>query len=177
MHSNSQATEAPEVPYGVTREERRHMNGVRFWFGSAPKQGEWRLVTRMLEKYERSLSQYERRLGLQWGGEQPADRPDLEVIMARASTASSGPWKQDRDENMGENWLIASLGNGVIVTTDHVHASEVGGSVSDDAAFISAARVDVPALVRYAWRLEAEIAELRSLPAGRAANSGEPEQR
>lgn len=88
---------------------------------------------------------------------------DLDAIKARAEAATTGPWTFENGEYSGKNWMIGSLfcgaddvGDGwtVHITTDHVHASQLyGGGASADAAFIAAARTDVPALVAEVERL------------------------
>lgn len=62
---------------------------------------------------------------------------------------SSGPWKADVMDNVGKNWLIATLGTDDknvdhIVTTDGVLASEAVSNPAADAQFL--------ALVRTHWR-------------------------
>jgi hypothetical protein len=55
---------------------------------------------------------------------------------------SRGPWKADVKANIGENWMIAFLGQDAdcradhIVTTDHVHASEATSRPEIDAQII-----------------------------------------
>ena len=73
----------------------------------------------------------------------------IEKIARRVST---GPWKHDSAKNFGDNWLIASFGvdeNNAkwLLTTDHVHASELSGDAEADAEFCSIARYLLPLLI------------------------------
>lgn len=74
-----------------------------------------------------------------------------EELVQRASTP---PWMADTVDNIGANWLIASLGNSQldgldhIVTTGHVHTSEFDGDPKHDSDFIVMARTALPILIR-----------------------------
>lgn len=94
----------------------------------------------------------------------------LEEWKRLAYEASIGPWIVEAGNYSGNDWLIGSiyLGTGndmknysVHITTDHVHASQVGGGAAEDAAFIAASREAVPALIAEVDRLNAEIARLK----------------
>jgi hypothetical protein len=89
---------------------------------------------------------------------------DLDAIEARANAASTGPWRINTSDKMGEDWLIGGFGLGrdddgthyYIVTTDGVRASRFDNSegAKSDAEFIAAARTDVPALIERIRELE-----------------------
>ena len=76
---------------------------------------------------------------------------DLDAIEARANAATPGPWTVSRSSSHpGERHIEAGLGAGVYVAMD------VG---ADDAAFIGAARTDIPALVARVRELESDAAQ------------------
>lgn len=78
-------------------------------------------------------------------------RPDIDAIRQRCDEATEGAWRHDRDGIISD--VIAHLDG---VDMDIVVA-EVAKAFSDnheDAAFIAAARADVPALLDYVERLE-----------------------
>ena len=84
------------------------------------------------------------------------DQIALERLVSEIETLlpliSTGPWKADIKENVGKNWLLASMGadrDGAqwILTTDHVHASELDGDAEADAKFCAAARNVMPLLI------------------------------
>ena len=82
----------------------------------------------------------------------------IDALDALEPKVSTGPWMADATVNVGENWLVAHCGYGRdgkdhLVTTDHVHASEMDGDAKTDAEFI--------ALVRNHW--SAISAEYRNM--------------
>ncbi len=70
--------------------------------------------------------------------------------------ASTPPWKAAPGEDIGKDWLIASLGESGedghqwLVTTDCVHASELTGDAKTDAEYIAATRQAMPVLLKIA---------------------------
>lgn len=86
----------------------------------------------------------------------------LDEIAARAEAATCGPWLH-KDDKGGDGWPVMVVGNSQEDGKDHtvwtspMPASEVDGDASTDAAFIAAARTDVPELVaalrRAVWLL------------------------
>ena len=94
---------------------------------------------------------------------------ELQAIEARASAATPGPWRSD-DQVVG--WMggtqpgvavrnqDGNVRDAVAMVVD-MRAAEISGSLRpiEDAAFIAAARMDVPALVAEVRRLRALIAE------------------
>lgn len=80
---------------------------------------------------------------------------ELEVLMPLIST---GPWMADTKDNVGKNWMLASFGQARdnaewILTTDHVHASELDGDAEADAKFCALARNLLPLLIQELTRL------------------------
>lgn len=80
-------------------------------------------------------------------------RPDLDAIGTRAEAALEGPW----------TWEAYSETLGNINGDGFPVASMVDG---DDAAFIAAAREDVPALLAYVRELEGSLAALQATLGG-----------
>lgn len=104
----------------------------------------------------------------------------LDRLLAEAEVLlpeiSSGPWMADTKENAGKNWLLASFGRSMkdddwILTTDHVHASEVTGDAEADAKFCALSRNLVPLLIAELRRMQTITPEKtqRLLRASRAA--------
>lgn len=96
------------------------------------------------------------------------DQSRLDEIISRLKNASKGPWTSETGGYSGNNWLIGSLylGRGydnkdhwIHITTDHVHASEVGGSAEGDAEFISNSRTDIRDLLVEIVRLQKILIE------------------
>lgn len=85
--------------------------------------------------------------------------PTLAIIQAidkLETEMSSGPFKADTMEYVGENWLIATFGDdregvGHILTTDRVHASEATSNPEADAAFFALVRNHWPE-ISAAWK-------------------------
>ncbi len=85
--------------------------------------------------------------------------PTLAIIQALDKLEremSTGPFKSDTMANVGENWLIATFGTDHknidhILTTDHVHASEVRSNPEADAAFFALVRTHWPE-ISAAWK-------------------------
>jgi hypothetical protein len=102
-----------------------------------------------------------RRLCISVGSAVTAEPLDLEAIKAREADASAGPWEAKAyrvysgDRSMGER-IIAALWRPWGPVTGE-------GSIEADAAFVAAARSDVPALAAEVERLRAENATLRDL--------------
>ncbi|NYV73105.1 hypothetical protein [Streptomyces sp. UH6] len=74
--------------------------------------------------------------------------PDLAAITARANAATPGPWTVERDESSLHRFVVSE---------DHMLTADLGylgNSSQDDAAFIAAARTDVPALLARVAELE-----------------------
>ncbi len=75
---------------------------------------------------------------------------EAEILLPQVST---GPWKADISENIGNNWLLGSFGQSEagaswILTTDGVHCSEVESFDAEaDAKFCALARNLVPLLI------------------------------
>lgn len=87
---------------------------------------------------------------------------DLAAIEARADAATAGPWKNDLDKfTDGEDIQACVCNEGIdllatIATGTETDWQEAGRSQAvKDAAFISAARSDVPALLAEVHRLRA----------------------
>jgi len=90
---------------------------------------------------------------------------DLDALANLEAEATPGPWRvnvPDRkgpdDRPFGEDWVVGAFGagdDGKIrdVTTDHIHASEMGGGADEDAVFIVALRNAAPALLTELRRL------------------------
>jgi hypothetical protein len=92
---------------------------------------------------------------------------ELQAIKARAEAATPGPWKVETGSYTGWDWLIGSSGfdgknYSVHLTTDSIHASQLYGDASTDAAFIAAAREAVPELVAEIERLRAALEEINN---------------
>lgn len=73
-------------------------------------------------------------------------------IIQRWRRSSTGFWKLNTADNIGEDWLICSLGHGwdgndYIVTTDRVRASEYDGDAKDDGECIVSAKKDLESLL------------------------------
>jgi hypothetical protein len=81
---------------------------------------------------------------------------NLDEIEARANAATPGPWR-DRHQVCSEVW-----GQAPDSQTCSMQIARVGHAQFDvlNAAFIAAARTDVPALVARVRELEAELDEL-----------------
>lgn len=90
------------------------------------------------------------------------ERPDLDAIEALANAATPGRWewwtsnswrrlKTNDDKNVAEPYLAVSDRHPDLMISEA------------DMSFIAAARTDVPALVAYARRLEAELQAWRSI--------------
>lgn len=68
-------------------------------------------------------------------------------------TLSTGPWKADINENIGENWLIATMGYSnldeqtYILTSDRVRASEMDGDAKTDAEGLAELRNMLPRII------------------------------
>lgn len=69
-------------------------------------------------------------------------------------SATSGPWKVHRGDFKGQDWMLASFGAepesdlSVVLTTDHVHASECGGEgAGADADLCAAMRNALPEII------------------------------
>lgn len=82
---------------------------------------------------------------------------EMELLLDEVST---GPWKADIIENLGNNWHLAGFGeshNGGnwILTTDHVRCSEYNGDAEADAKFCALARNLMPQLIEELKRLQA----------------------
>lgn len=81
----------------------------------------------------------------------PLTSAQAAAAKARADAATNMPWLAVSGPVTGEDWLIglgsSRDGQDYHVTTDRVRASEYDGDAKSDAAFIAAARTDVPALV------------------------------
>lgn len=78
------------------------------------------------------------------------------AIRARAEAATPGPWKADLDEGRSDFYGFPIKAS--VVTPGWTKY----GYSNADAAFIAAARTDVPALLDDNARLEAEKAELEA---------------
>lgn len=96
-------------------------------------------------------------------------RPDIDGIAKRAEAATSGPWEIEREELDGafddeEAARAFPMTIGPIDRWEHVLDSrdESVVQIEADAAFIAAARADVPALLAYIRELEAERDRLRA---------------
>lgn len=85
---------------------------------------------------------------------------NIDEIEARANAATPGPWR-DRHQVCSEVW-----GQAPDSQTCSMQIARVGHAQFDvfNAAFIAAARTDVPALIARVRELEAECAELRAEP-------------
>lgn len=113
------------------------------------------------------------------------DRPDLDAIEAEANATTPGPWTANYDEDNPPDkscgaWACVGFPaettrHGVFLDwepsdsdpTYEWSANESGNAARDDQArtdcrFIASARSTVPALIAYARRLEARIAELEA---------------
>ena len=66
---------------------------------------------------------------------------------------STGPWKADINENIGKNWLVATMGYSnideqtYILTTKNVRASELDGDAKTDAEGLAELRNLLPRLI------------------------------
>lgn len=88
----------------------------------------------------------------------------IERERALCEAASTPPWKADIIANAGENWMLGAIidlgrdryENEWIVTTDHVHASELDSDAKADAAFIAAARTGYPSALAEIELLQGE---------------------
>lgn len=113
---------------------------------------------------------------------------EIKRLRALLAEATSGPWRMDTKDRIGENWLIGSIiacGEGeneqgffsdYIVTTDNIRASELDGEgARADAELIAAARNALPALLDLAEEglraREAREAPLQELARRKAADS------
>ena len=96
---------------------------------------------------------------------------DLEAIEARTNAATPGPWGVGNDTNIVRGLEVTGRGSYTCIQSvaevgdnddrldwDRDEAVEV--DPEDDAAFIAAARTDVPALVGEVRRLRAELAQI-----------------
>ena len=90
-------------------------------------------------------------------------RAQIEALAAKVEEwrrltrrASTPPWKAAPGEEVGRDWLIASLGNSGedghdwLVTTDGVHGSKMDGDAKSDAEWIAMARQAMPVLLKIA---------------------------
>ena len=94
--------------------------------------------------------------------------PDITAIRERAERASTGPWRINTLQNVGQDWLVGTVAIKTgfdgehadwIVTTDKVHASQMwAGDAKSDAEFIAHSRTDIPDLCDRVEKLEAERA-------------------
>src|SRR5262249_55384626 len=109
-----------------------------------------------------------------WGGIWITVEPtmvDIEELTRLEQAATPGPWTTEAGLKFsGENWLLASLGNGYDdldhwVTPDHIRCSDMGGGAAEDAALIAAARNALPDLLAELRRLrELETTTLAFVP-------------
>jgi hypothetical protein len=100
---------------------------------------------------------------------------ELDAIEARAADATPGPWSARRDGAVWQPGDMVTMAGAVATVTDPTHPSAVR-----DAAFIAAARADVPALVsalreaRAACREAAVALTPKHLNADDCPGCGEP---
>lgn len=80
--------------------------------------------------------------------------PLLPRLIELNETLTTGPWKADIEKNTGNNWLVAGTfgnssidGKDYILTTDHVHASEVQGDAKTDAEGLAELRNLLPRII------------------------------
>lgn len=78
---------------------------------------------------------------------------ELNAIEARATAATPGPWKASPNYLIGGWWVQDNA-------TRERESSVADFSTEEDAVFIAAARIDVPALILEVRRLRADNAEL-----------------
>ena len=96
---------------------------------------------------------------------------DLDAIEARANAATPGPWGVGNGTHIVRGLEVTGRGSYTCIQSvaevadeddreDWGHDDFVEVDPEDDAAFIAAARTDVPALVAEVRRLRAELAEV-----------------
>jgi hypothetical protein len=93
----------------------------------------------------------------------PMTGAEIKAIEDRIDAASPGPWISCHADKCLDNWPICpSLGvdfdgHEYAVSTDHVHASQMGaGGAKADSEFIAHARLDVLKLLAYIRFLRVE---------------------
>lgn len=96
----------------------------------------------------------------------------LARVKARVLAAQTGAWRVDRDQEVGENWIVATEGTWdhpeVIwgVATEHMHGDDLNEADGlTDAEFIAHCRLDVPLLLLEIERLRAREARAIELMA------------
>ncbi len=85
-------------------------------------------------------------------------RPDLAAIRERVNAATEGPWHNVDINRKGEVTGACVMSPRIAITDGNPE----GECFASDAAFIAAARTDVPALLDYCEFLECELAEARA---------------
>lgn len=76
------------------------------------------------------------------------------ALHAAGRKATTGPWRTNTADHMGEDWLLGTFGHDegrnadMILTTDRVHASQVGGDgAAADVDFIVLCRNNIEQIV------------------------------
>ena len=91
---------------------------------------------------------------------------DLDAIEARANAATDGPWVTGADKEWSDALPAWAL---IIAAAYPLIELDSGAQGTADAAFIAAARTDVPALVAEVRHLRAEMAAADELVASMRA--------
>ena len=98
------------------------------------------------------------------------DARRIAEMMERSTKASPGPYLAVEESKAYDNWPIIFSGGtdaeGIqwVVTTDHVHASEmVSGGAREDVEFAAHAWEDLRYLVRLVQQQQAELWKLRAM--------------
>lgn len=110
---------------------------------------------------------------------------DIDELQRLSEAATPGPWKRQSGEYTGEDWLIASLGldtpsnEDQFLTTHNLRSSELDGEgAAADAAFIAAARNQLPELLARMRKLEKAVASAKDvLTMQTIVNAAEPPDR
>ena len=91
----------------------------------------------------------------------PASRPDVEGIEARAKAATAGPWIEGQPGNF-RIYGPANMGrqSGPLFEGLGVNDNEI---LRANVSFVAHTRQDIPALVAYIGRLEAENQRLKTV--------------
>ncbi len=95
-----------------------------------------------------------------------SDRPDIAIIRKRCEEATAGPWHHHRDGIISDVLAPCSIERFRDDPEMRIVIAEVAKAFSnnhEDAAFIAAARSDMPALCGYVDRLEEDVRRLKAL--------------
>jgi len=93
----------------------------------------------------------------------PLTRAELDAIRERCEAATPGPWTPVPQTSDGRHIREAAVVNASMQSFWQCCYKQGNGQPEQDAAFIAAARTDVPALLAHIEALETALREWRSL--------------